>query len=149
MTATPEFVELQHNTPEYRQTLWLRQTVLREPLGLTLTDDDLATEDRERHFALLDGPRLIGCVVAKPLGPAEWKLRQMAVAEAYRGQGHGRRLVKGVLGALAAGGAGQVSLHARANAVGFYERIGFEIAGEELVEVGVPHRRMVMLLKSA
>jgi hypothetical protein len=35
-----------------------------------------------------------------------------------------------------------VHLHARANVVGFYERLGYETYGEPFEEVGLPHRHM-------
>jgi predicted GNAT family N-acyltransferase len=37
-------------------------------------------------------------------------------------------------------------MHARKTAVPFYERIGYQVAGEEFLEVGIPHYEMRKLL---
>ena len=36
----------------------------------------------------------------------------------------------------------EVTLHARANVVGFYERLGYSAQGDPFLEVGIPHRHM-------
>jgi hypothetical protein len=41
-------------------------------------------------------------------------------------------------------GQGALQLHAQAQALGFYEALGFEPRGEEFLEAGIPHRLMVL-----
>jgi predicted GNAT family N-acyltransferase len=38
----------------------------------------------------------------------------------------------------------QVHLNSQSSAIGFYARMDFQAEGPELVEVGIPHRRMVL-----
>jgi predicted GNAT family N-acyltransferase len=37
-------------------------------------------------------------------------------------------------------------LHARASAVGFYEALGYAIAGDEFLDVTVPHFKMIKVI---
>jgi predicted GNAT family N-acyltransferase len=41
----------------------------------------------------------------------------------------------------------RVYMHARGSAVPFYERQGYEIFGEDFIEVGIPHKHMQKYLK--
>ena len=44
------FREIVFGTAEYRLECGLRQAVLREPLGLSFTAEELAKEDKQLHF---------------------------------------------------------------------------------------------------
>lgn len=139
---SPAFREIAHNSEAYRQECALRQAVLRRPLGLNLYDEDLEAEARQLHFGLFDGNTLLACIVAEPVSPQAVKLRQMAVAPERQGQGHGRTLMQGLENELFRRGYTLASLHARATAVGFYERLGYHPTGSEFIEVTIPHFRM-------
>lgn len=128
--------------PGYEGALALRYRILREPLGVEWTDEELAWERRERHFVILDQDELIGVVVARPLDEGRVKFRQMAVAPQRQKRGIGRELLEGVEKVLAAEGTTSFELHARDHATGFYERLGYRLVGEPFLEVGILHRRM-------
>jgi GNAT superfamily N-acetyltransferase len=73
-------------------------------------------------------------------GTAPWRLRYMATREDVRGQGVGALVLKAGLAYVAAEGGDLVWCNARVPAVGFYERAGFEVWGEEFLEGAVgPH----------
>ncbi len=128
---------------QYRQTLHLRETVLRVPLGLTLSEGDLHGEEGQWHFVLLDGrDALLASVVAVPLGEGLYKLRQMAVRADLQGLGLGSRLLADVEGQLRTHGASSIILHARVSVVPFYQMLGYVSEGDDFVEVTLPHRRM-------
>jgi|GEM_PF-25324 len=128
---------------QYRQTLHLRETVLRVPLGLTLSEADVHGEEGQWHFALLDGrDALLANVVALPLGEGLFKLRQMAVRADLQGLGLGSRLLTEVEGHLRTHGARSIILHARVSVVPFYQMLGYVSEGEDFVEVTLPHRSM-------
>ncbi|QDT14916.1 GNAT family N-acetyltransferase [Alienimonas californiensis] len=138
----PHFREIPFGSAEYRQEYELRDEVLRRPLGHRLADDDLSGEAEQLHFGLFDAESLLACVVAVPLAPGDVKLRQMAVRPDAHGQGLGRRLMEAVEQELTGRGVSRVTLHARATAVGFYEKLGYRRVGEEFVEVTIPHFKM-------
>jgi renalase len=130
-------------SPQYTDTLRLREAVLRVPLGLQLSAQDLQGEDTQWHFGLLDPEAtLLACVVAVPGASGVCKLRQMAVRADCQGQGLGSHLLAAVEALLRAQGATSLVLHARKVAVPFYTKLGYALQGSEFMEVGLPHWRM-------
>jgi hypothetical protein len=51
----------------YGQSLRLREAVLRRPLGLTLTEEELADDALRQHFCAISYGVVIGTVSLKPL----------------------------------------------------------------------------------
>jgi ribosomal protein S18 acetylase RimI-like enzyme len=144
------FREIAFGTDEYRRECELRNAVLREPLGLSLTAEELAREADQLHFGLFepDG-NLVGCVVAARLLPTEARIRQMAVSPSHQRRGLGTRILDELEADLRSRGFTRFVLHARSSAVGFYERLGYTAVGEAFVDVGVPHFRMVKAVVDA
>lgn len=136
------FQPIQHNSPQYHQAVKLRHRVLREPLGLAYTAEQLAAEHDQLHFAIVEGDVVIACLTAAQLDATQYKLRQMAVAADRQGEGWGLRLIEHVERVLGERGAKVLTLHARDYAIGFYEKLGYEAFGEPFVEVTIPHRKM-------
>ncbi len=71
------------------------------------------------------------------------KIGRMAVHEALRGTGLGRRVLRELMAAAQARGDGEISLHAQRSAESFYAGEGFAPMGEPFDEVGIPHIAMV------
>ncbi|MEY3668367.1 MAG: hypothetical protein RL572_1907 [Pseudomonadota bacterium] len=141
--VAPRVRRIAFGSPEYAGTLRLREAVLRVPLGLRLSPQDLQGEDAQLHFGFFDAAdTLLACVVAVPQASGVFKLRQMAVRDDQQGQGRGSCLLAAVEAVLQEQGATQLLLHARASAVPFYARQGYAVESEEFEEVGIPHRRM-------
>jgi N-acetylglutamate synthase-like GNAT family acetyltransferase len=130
--------------PLYRQVWDLREAVLRRPLGLSLRNEDLSMDEADTIFvALQDDARVAGCVMMHPLpGHKRVKLRAMAVYPDLQGSGLGRLLVQAAEAWAWQQGFETIVLHARKAALGFYERLGYEVLGAEFTEVGIPHRLM-------
>lgn len=131
-----------HGTPEYDATVALRFTVLREPLGLTFTPEQLAAEVSDLHCALWDRADLLACLILTPLSAGELKMRQVAVQPDQQGKGLGRILVEFSEATARERGYQDMVLNARDTAVPFYLRLGYELEGDPFTEVGIPHRKM-------
>ena len=142
----PECREVPHDSPLYHAAVALRDRLLRRPLGLVFTGEDLAAEAANRHFVLLEGTGIRACLMVVPHAPGVVQIRQMAVDERLQGTGLGRRLMSAVEETLRAEGIIRVFLHARDSAIGFYARLGYTAEGDRFTEVGIPHRRMVKRL---
>ena len=138
------FREIAFGTPEYGLECRLREEVLRKPLGLSLSGEDLANEEHQLHFGLFEpGDHLVACVVAVLLSPTEARIRQMAVSPPHQRRGLGRRILRELESNLKARGFRKLVMKARTSAAGFYETVGYTIAGEEFVDVTVPHVTMI------
>ncbi len=140
------FREISFGSDQYQRACALRDEVLRAPLGLPLSEDDLKGEAGQLHFGLFDNDELAACVTAIALTAVHAKIRQTAVAAAYQRQGLGRRIMTQLEAALAARGFVSLSLHARSTAVGFYQKLGYEAVGDEFIEVSIRHRKMAKRL---
>lgn len=128
-----------HGSPDYDATVALRDEVLRKPLGLRFTEEQLRAESEDHHLGgFLDG-RLVACLILTPRGSGTLRMRQVAVAADLQHQGLGTRLVQYAEQFAAERGYVEIAAHARDKAVPFYEKLGYEVTGDRFVEVGIPH----------
>jgi len=134
--------EIQHGSDQYDLEVRLRSKVLREPLGLHFSADELLREKGDVHIGAFDGDRLVGCLLLTHLDSRTLKMRQVAVDENFQRQGIGRLLVDASEKKSQQLKISQLVLHARESAVLFYLKLGYEIFAEPFVEVGIPHRKM-------
>jgi N-acetyltransferase len=138
------FREIAFGTAEYALERRLREEILREPLGLSLSDEDLAGEENQLHFGLFEPEnRLAACAIAAPVSRTEARIRQMAVSASQQRKGLGRRLMTELEQDLQARGFRKLTLEARTSAVGFYEKLGYAVVGDGFVKLSIPHARMV------
>jgi GNAT superfamily N-acetyltransferase len=130
----------------YRQALALREAILRRPLGLTLSANELADDETRQHFCALLFGRVVGSVSLKPLGEALLQLKQMAVAQERQRRGIGRQLLAHAEGWAGSSGFHLMVLNARIGAEGFYAAHGYLVEGKPFEENTVPHVRMTKRL---
>jgi len=135
-------VEAPFGSDLYRQALALREAILRRPLGLTLSAEELADDERRRHFCAMSHGAVVGSVSLRPLDGETIQLRQMAVAEDRRREKIGARLLAAAEGWAHGEGYRLMVLNARLGAEGFYARHGYLALGEPFDENTVPHIRM-------
>ncbi len=131
-----------HGSPDYDAAVNLRRAVLRTPLGLDFTPEQLAAEAEDTHFVALDGDALLGAVVMTPYNATTVKLRQMAVSPAAQGRGVGAALIRAFEDHARAQGTAAITLAARVSAQGFYTATGYKSEGDVFEEVTIPHIRM-------
>ncbi|MFF9894208.1 MULTISPECIES: GNAT family N-acetyltransferase [Streptomyces] len=74
-------------------------------------------------------------------------LGRLAVLRSARGLGAGAALVRAIEDAARARGLDAVDLHAQTQALGFYERLGYEAYGPEFLDADIPHRAMRRALR--
>ena len=134
--------QLEWGSPAYHSTIALRKVVLRAPLGLDLTVEDLDRERSDYHLACCDENKLVACLLLVPQADNVIKMRQVAVAPLSQGRGIGRALCKFAEAFARERGFFEMTLHARTTAVPFYEKLGYERVGEEFEEVTIPHWTM-------
>lgn len=141
MAITVRIIE--YNSPEYHHSVEVRYKILREPLCLVFTKEQLASEHDQIHFAAFDGDALIGTLILKVSEDDEIQMRQVAVLNEYQKKGVGALLVQEAEKYAHTQGYKRMILHSRDTAVAFYERLGYEAEGEGFTEVTIPHHLMV------
>jgi predicted GNAT family N-acyltransferase len=123
-------------------SLALRDRILRQPLLLSYDPADLREEHRDMHLALHAGNELYAVLLLRQVHPQDnsvLKMRQVAVDVAIQGRGYGRMLVDGATRFAREKGCTRIELHARAQAVPFYQKLGYAAEGDWFDEVGIPH----------
>lgn len=130
---------IDHGTPEYQQMVKLRDDILRRPLGLGFTDHELETERQNMLIGAFEDDQMLGCCMLVEENPDTVRLRQMAVLNDLQGKGIGRALMSFAENLARDRGYKTLSMHARKNAIGFYEKMGYRVASEEFTEVTIPH----------
>lgn len=135
-----------HDSPDHDAAVALRRAVLRTPLGLDFTPEQLAAEATDTHFVAFDDGTLLGAVVMTPYNATTVKLRQMAVSPDAQGRGVGGALIRAFEDHARALGMTAITLAARVTAQGFYTAAGYATEGEVFEEVTIPHIRMIKAL---
>lgn len=131
--------------PEFEALLELRDIVLRRPLNMIFTAEQIAAESPCSHFGCtLEGfPDLAGTLLMKQVADRRLKMRQVAVHPDLQGEGIGSYMVTMVEYWSVQRGYTDIELAARDVAVAFYKRLGYSTVGDEFTEVGIPHFQMV------
>ena len=131
--------QITHGSEEYKQMVELRLRILREPLGLNFTQEELLHEKNEILIASFDEEEILGCCVLSPVNETTLRLRQMAVQDQVQGKGIGAAIMSFSEDLARDKGYKTMMMHARISAIGFYEKFGYILKGEEFVEVNLPH----------
>ena len=133
---------IEHNSAEYQTMVSLRMKILREPLGLTFTREDLEKEKNDILLCAYDDDTMVGCCILTKINDETCQLRQMAVIPAMQKNGLGSSLLDFAEKIAYDRGFRKMIMHARKTALGFYQKQGYEIVGEEFEEVTIPHFEM-------
>lgn len=130
-------------TPEFDEALAIRYEVLRKPLGLDYSLEQIAEEWDNIHIAAFhDNGQMTGYLNLTPVDDKVVKMRQVAVAPAHQGQGIGKAMVAYSEAVAKQRNFIEIVLHARKAAVPFYLGLNYEIVGDEFEEVSIPHFKM-------
>jgi ribosomal protein S18 acetylase RimI-like enzyme len=130
---------IDHGSPEYLQMVKLRDDILRKPLGLTLSPTELEQEKDHLLISAYEDDQLLGCCMLVEQDPQTVRLRQMAVLNDLQGKGIGKALMNFAENLARDRGYKTITMHARKNAIGFYEKMGYKIKGNEFEEITIPH----------
>lgn len=140
-------VPIEFASPSYDDALRLRYKVLREPLGLEYTVEQLEEESEEFHFGFFSSiDHLTGVLTMHTVTKDIVKMRQVAVADSSQKKGIGSQLVEYAEAWAKLAGYKKIELHARDIAMPFYERLNYNIMGEPFIEVGIKHYAMYKTL---
>ncbi|OWY21076.1 GNAT family N-acetyltransferase [Sphingobacteriales bacterium UPWRP_1] len=133
-----------YGSEQYRQTIQHRDEILRKPLHLHFTEEQLAAENEQVHLACFDAEseKLLACLILVPEANRKIKMRQVAVAANLQRQGIGQKLVAFAENWAVQAGFSIIHCHARDTAVPFYLKLGYHIEGNPFTEVTILHYYM-------
>ena len=85
---------IDHGTKEYQQMIKLREDILRKPLGLIFSPEELEREKSNLLIGAFEDGDILACCMLVEEHPGLVKLRQMAVLNVLQGKGIGRALMQ-------------------------------------------------------
>ena len=97
-----------------------------------------------KHVLAFDNDR-------NPIGTArllpDGRIGRMAVLKEWRGKGVGSAMLKKLLQELMRQDVTRAILNAQTSVIPFYQKFGFQTEGEVFIEAGIPHIKMVRIMK--
>lgn len=131
-------------TPEQWQAYYqLRWQILRAPWQQPVGSEQDAFEASAVHRMILsDNAELIAVGRLHLLADAVAQVRYMAVADAWQGKGAGTMLLRELEQEAVKRHCQHITLNAREQAIGFYQRLGYRICGEAPSLFGLRHVQM-------
>jgi len=94
------------------------------------------------HLVAYAGTEPVGTARLREPDPGVAKVERVAVREAYRSQGLGRRLVHDLEDLARREGMDEATLHAQTTVEEFYESLGYETVSDVFDEADIPHVEM-------
>ncbi len=134
--------QIYHGSNEYEKMVSLRADILRKPLGLSFSADQLDKEKDDILIGAFDEEDMIGCCILTRVDNNTVKLGQMAVQNNLQGKGIGESIMNFAENLAVDKGYKKMIMHARDTAIGFYEKLGYNVVGDGFLEVNIPHHRM-------
>lgn len=148
MTNQIYFGQIEFGTPEYDRAVDLRDRVLRQPLKLEFTEEQIAEEFDQFHFACFNNNlKLLACLTFQVKDDNILKMRQVAVDPELQNKSIGTKLVAFSENWAKANNFNKIMLHARDIAIPFYLKLNYKKIGKAFTEVGIKHYAMEKSLK--
>lgn len=122
-----------HSAEDFKNYFYLRWKLLRshwnEPPGSEQDED----EDSSYHVMVKDEERIVGIARLQGIEPGLAQIRYMAVDDDYQGKGIGRMIMQHLEDYARKTNIDEIFLHARENAVPFYEKLGYRLMEKSYV----------------
>ncbi|MEO8861933.1 MAG: GNAT family N-acetyltransferase [Ginsengibacter sp.] len=130
---------IDYGTKEYKQMIDLRYDILRKPLHLSFETNQLDNEKNDILIGAFEEEKMLGCCLLTTLDKHCLRLRQMAVQNNLQGKGIGAAMMNFAENVARDAGYKKIVMHARKTAIGFYEKLGYKVSGNEFLEISIAH----------
>lgn len=138
--------EIKFKSEEQIKSILLRDKILRKPLNLEFTKEELDNEYDQIHIAAYIDNHIVGVLLFKILENKTLKMRQVAVVEHMQGKGIGKSMIAFAEQWAIENGFHIIELNARKSAATFYFSLNYSQIGDEFIEVNIPHLKFVKKL---
>ncbi|KAA0011256.1 GNAT family N-acetyltransferase [Billgrantia pellis] len=122
----------------------IRRVVFIEEQQVPLEEEWDGRDEASRHFLALRNGIPLGTARLLPDG----HIGRVAVLDKARRLGIGAALMRAAIESACRLGHAQVELAAQTHAIAFYENLGFSAYGDTFMDAGIPHRNMLLSLKT-
>ncbi|AFZ49136.1 GNAT family N-acetyltransferase [Dactylococcopsis salina] len=123
-----------------------RVFVIEQNIAANLETDEF--ENTSTHYLVGNGEGFIATARSRFLEDKETaKIERVAVLKEARGKGVGRQLMDYILNDLyTSPHLKTIKLGSQKTAIGFYQKLGFQVIGEEYIDAGIPHHLMMKIV---
>lgn len=135
-----------HGSHEYKKCVVLREDILRKPLGLAFTCEELEREKPHVHIGGFIGDDLCATAMLVP-ERHKVKMQRVAVKEDLQGRGIASAMMQFCEAYALEKGFKEIYCHARWTAVPFYKKNHYLPEGEPFMEINIPHLKMRKIIK--
>jgi len=139
--------QIDHGSKEYQQMVKLRYEIMRKPLGLNFSPEELDKEKDDILIGAFDEDEMLGCCILTNMNEGCVRVRQMAVQKNMQGKGIGESIITFAENIAYDKGFKALTMHARDTAIGFYEKYDYKVKGEQFMEINIPHHIMEKKLR--
>jgi len=128
---------------EFEKYFELRWRILRKPWNQAKGSEQDSEENSAYHLMSIENDQIIGVARLQFTQSHSAQLRYMAVDNTYQNKGTGRSMVEHMETYARQHAANELFLHARDNALIFYEKLGYEITEKSyLLFDSIQHYKM-------
>ncbi len=126
------------------QAFSIREDVFVKEQGYALEIERDSYDETAAHALVWDDDTPLGTGRLYLDDEAEWHIGRVAVRKQARGRGIGDLIMRMLLQSALGFGAETVYLGSQEHAVGFYEKLGFQVYGGVYLDEGQPHYHMMI-----
>ena len=131
--------EIAFGSSDYKRAVTIREEILRIPLGLSFSKEELEEEASDFHIAGYSDETMIGTLVLSPQNDETIRMRQVAVHSDYHKKGIGKQLVEFSENFAVKKGYKKMILHSREDVIPFYTKLNYTVFGDRFESVSLPH----------
>ena len=133
---------IKHYGKDYWKCVRLRDKILREPINLMFSEEELFLENEQIHVGCFESEIAVGCFSLVIVDSKTLKMRQVCVDNNAQGKGVGNQMMKFAENWATENKYTMIECNARETAVAFYHKHGYQKHGEAFMEVDLPHYKM-------
>jgi predicted GNAT family N-acyltransferase len=139
------FKIIKHDTPEYKAAISLGEKILRKPLGLVFSTEEL---EKEKNYIQIAGFKNKEIVASLSLvsEDIDCKMRRVVVKADFQNTGIGSQMIKFCETYAKSMGFKSIYCHARDSAIQFYQKNHYISEGDYFNEDTIPHLKMRIYL---
>ena len=126
----------------YKDALKIRYAVFVNEQGVSKEEEIDSLENKTEHVVLYVDGKPVATARIYDLGENTFKVQRVAVHKDARGMGYGAVIMTEAEKRIHELGGHKVTLGAQNSAIPFYEKLAFNIEGEEFMDAGIPHHTM-------
>lgn len=139
-----EVTEVKYGSTQYQQTILLRDKVMRQPLGLSIKNEDLSYEQQATTLVVYDSDTLLGTGIYVILDDSTMRVNFLCVDFNLQKMGIGRIILEEIEKRTRQLGIKKITLNARLTALDFYKKLGFVEYGEVFLMKAAPIEHICM-----